>query len=83
MNIKVLGTGCPNCKRLEKHTNMALEQLNQNVDVEKVEDMADIMQYNIMSTPALVVNEEVVLAGRVPSATSLAEMLEPYFENAS
>lgn len=79
MTIKVLGVGCPNCQRLERHTKKALEELNQNVKVEKVEEMADIMQYNVMSTPALVVNEEVILSGRVPSASSLSEMLEPYF----
>ena len=82
MTIKVLGTGCPKCQRLEHHTQKALEQLNQDVEVQKVEDMADIMQYNIMQTPALVVNDEVVLTGNVPAATSLAEMLEPYFKNA-
>jgi len=82
MTIKVLGTGCPKCQRLERHTKKALQQLNRDVEVQKVEDMADIMQYNIMQTPALVVNEEVVLTGNVPAATSLAEMLEPYFENA-
>ena len=76
MNIKILGTGCPNCKRLEAHTREAVAQLGMQADVEKVEDIADIMQYGVMSTPALVVvDEQVVLYGRVPSTREVASLL--------
>lgn len=75
MNIKILGTGCPNCKRLEAQTRRALERLGVQADVEKVEDIADIMAYGVMRTPALVVDERVVLSGRVPSVSEVATLL--------
>ena len=75
MTIKILGTGCPNCKRLEAHTRQAVEELGVQADVKKVEDITDIMAYDVMRTPALVVDEQVVLAGRVPSVTEVATLL--------
>ena len=51
MNIKILGGGCPNCKRLEKLTKLALEELNLEAEIEKVTDYKDIASYGIMSTP--------------------------------
>ena len=76
MNIKVLGTGCPNCKRLEKNVYEALEELNAKAEVEKVTEVKDIMAYGVMSTPALVVNEKVVLYGRVPNVTQLVDIIK-------
>ncbi len=76
MTIKVLGTGCPNCKRLEAHTREALKRLNLEADVEKVEDLPSIMSYGVMSTPALVIDEQVVLYGRVPSVRDLKALLQ-------
>jgi small redox-active disulfide protein 2 len=76
MNIKVLGTGCPNCKRLEKNVYEALEELNAKAEVEKVTEVKDIMAYNVMSTPALVINEKVVLYGRVPNVAQLVDMIK-------
>lgn len=75
MTIKILGTGCPNCKRLEAQTRRALDQLGVEADVEKVEDIADIMAYGVMRTPALVVDEQVVLSGRVPSLPEVETLL--------
>lgn len=75
MEIKVLGTGCANCKTLEKLTFNALAELNIDANVEKVEDITKIMSYNIMRTPALVINSKVVLSGRVPSLTELKEII--------
>jgi small redox-active disulfide protein 2 len=59
MEIKILGTGCPKCKTLEKITREVVEQNGFNATITKVEDIVDIMMYNVMSTPALVVNEKV------------------------
>jgi small redox-active disulfide protein 2 len=66
MEIKVLGTGCAKCKTLEKQTNQAIEELGIKADVIKVEDIAEIMKFGVMTTPALVVNDKVVVKGKVP-----------------
>ena len=75
MEIKVLGTGCARCKSLEKVTKMAVDELNLDATVEKVEDIQRIMEYAVMRTPALVINEKVVLSGQVPKIAELKEML--------
>jgi small redox-active disulfide protein 2 len=75
MEIKVLGTGCPKCKALEKATRDVVAELGLNATVSKVEDIMDIMSYGVSSTPALVVNEKVVLKGRMPSTSELKELL--------
>lgn len=75
MNIKILGTGCANCKKLEANTRKAVEVLNLDATVEKVEDMNAIMAYGVMSTPALVVDEQVKFMGRVPSPKEIQKYL--------
>ena len=75
MEIKVLGTGCARCKSLEKVTTKAVEELNLDATVEKVEDIQKIMEYAVMRTPALVINEKVVLSGQVPKIAELKELL--------
>ncbi len=77
MHIKVLGPGCANCVNLEKNTRAALASLGMEASVEKVTDYADIYSYGIMSTPGLVVDEQVVLSGRVPTARQVKELLAP------
>lgn len=76
MNIKVLGTGCSNCKRLEKNVIDALDQLGKTAEVEKVTEVKDIMSYNIMSTPALVVDGKVLFSGQVLNVEKLKELLK-------
>ena len=78
MEIKILGTGCPKCKTLEKLTREVVEQNSFNATITKVEDIVDIMKYNIMATPALVVNEKVEIKGRVPSADEIKQVLSKY-----
>ena len=78
MEVKFLGTGCPKCKTLEKITREVVEQNGFEANITKVEDIMDIMKYNIMSTPALVVNEKVIIKGRVPSAEEIKEILSQY-----
>lgn len=75
MEIKILGTGCSNCKTLEKTVNIAIDELKISAKVEKVEDIQKIMGYGIMRTPGLVINEKVVLSGRVPSVSETKEII--------
>ena len=76
MEIKVLGTGCANCKSLEKVVLNALAEMDFKANVEKVEDIQKILSYGIMRTPGLVIDGKVVLAGRVPSTKEVIEMIE-------
>ena len=75
MTIKVLGTGCARCKALDRVTRKAVEELNLNATVEKVEDIQKIMEYAVMRTPALVINEKVALSCQVPKLNELKELL--------
>lgn len=75
MVIKVLGTGCAKCNSLEKATNAAIKELGIQATVIKEEDIMNIMAYGVMRTPGLVINEKVVLSGRLPSTNELKEIL--------
>ncbi len=76
MEIKILGTGCANCKNLEKSTRQAVDELHLDAFVAKEEDIVKIMGYGVMRTPALVLNEKVLFYGRVPSVSELKEILQ-------
>jgi small redox-active disulfide protein 2 len=75
MIIKVLGPGCTNCKNLERVTREAVADLGLDATIEKIEDYATILGYGVMSTPGLVVNEKVVVSGRVPTVGQVRELL--------
>lgn len=75
MEIKVLGSGCASCKSLEKITRNAVEELGLDATVEKVEDIQKIMEYAVMRTPALVINEKVVISGQIPKMDVMKELL--------
>lgn len=75
LTIKVLGSGCANCKRLEAIAHQAVAQLSVEAEIIKVTDYTDILAYNIMSTPGLVINEKVVCAGRVPTQAEVTTFL--------
>jgi small redox-active disulfide protein 2 len=75
MNIKILGTGCPKCKTLEKVTRQAVDELGIEATIEKVEDIVKIMAYNVMHTPVLVIDEKIVLKGIVPGLSQVKEIL--------
>lgn len=74
MEIKVLGTGCAKCKTLEKNVREAVSQLGLDATIIKVEDIVEIMQYNIMTTPALVIDGKVLIKGSVPSVMELKSL---------
>ena len=73
--IKVLGTGCPKCKTLEKVTRDAVDALKLDATVSKIEDIMEIMSFGIMTTPALVIDGKVVVKGRVPSIDEIKKFL--------
>jgi small redox-active disulfide protein 2 len=75
MIIKVLGTGCANCKKLEENTRKAVEELGLDATIEKVTEIKDIMKYGVMKTPALVVDEKVKIMGRVPAPDEIKKYL--------
>jgi len=75
MDIKVLGPGCPNCQRLEKITREAALELGVEATLSKVTDIKKIMAYDIVSTPALVIDEKVVSSGRIPSKAEVTSMI--------
>lgn len=75
MVIKVLGSGCANCKKLEENTRKAIAELGIEATIEKVADFKDIMAYGVMKTPALVVDEKVKIMGRVPSPEEIKKYL--------
>ncbi len=74
-NIKVLGTGCTKCNMLSKAVAEVVQEHNIDAQIEKVEDLPQIMAYNVMATPALVVDEKVVAKGRIPSKAEILEMI--------
>ncbi len=75
IDIKVLGPGCTNCKRLYAEAEKAVAQLSAPATITKVEDIRDIMSYKILATPALVINGEIKSAGRIPNATEITTWL--------
>ena len=77
MQIKILGTGCAKCQRLEQLTREVVAELGVDAQFEHVRDMQAIMAYPVMTTPALVIDEEVVVFGRMPSKDEIAGWLKP------
>jgi len=75
MNIKILGTGCPNCQKLEANTNQALEELKVKGKIEKITDIGEIMNYGVMGLPGLVVDDEVKVSGRIPATEEIKTIL--------
>ncbi len=73
--IEILGTGCPNCQRLEANVRAAVEQLGLDAQVEKVTDIQEIMKRGVMMTPALVIDGKVHSTGKVLPVPELAELL--------
>lgn len=75
MDIKILGTGCAKCNSLEKLTKQVVDELGLEATITKEEDIIKIMEYGIMRTPGLVINEKVVLYGRVPTSKEMQNLI--------
>lgn len=75
LNVKVLGSGCANCKRLEATVLRVVEANHLQAEIEKVTDYAEIMKWPILSTPGLVVNGKLVSAGRIPNEAEITKWL--------
>jgi small redox-active disulfide protein 2 len=75
MEIKILGGGCPKCERLEAVTREVVEELGLKANFIKVKNMTEIMAYDVMTTPALVVDEKVLSSGRIPNAEEIREWM--------
>ncbi len=75
MEIKVLGTGCPKCKALEKATQDVITEMAVDASITKEEDIMKIMEYGIMHTPGLVIDGKVVMSGRVPSTKEIQQFI--------
>ncbi|MFO7660605.1 MAG: thioredoxin family protein [Candidatus Cloacimonadaceae bacterium] len=76
MVIKILGTGCAKCKKLEENVKAALAELGMQAEVEKVAELNKIMDYGVMLTPALVIDEKVIAAGKLLSANDIKTILQ-------
>jgi len=80
--IKILGSGCANCKRVEQIAHKVITDMGIKAEVIKVTDYAEIMAYNIMSTPGLVINEKLVSTGRIPTPAEITTWLTNPIETA-
>jgi small redox-active disulfide protein 2 len=83
LTIKVLGSGCNNCKKLEAVVHQVVDQMGVEAEIIKVTEYSDIMAYNIMSTPGLVISEKVVSSGRIPSAAEITTFVVSALEVAN
>ena len=81
LTIKILGSGCANCKRLEQIAHKIVKEMQLEAEVIKVTDYNDILKYNIISTPGLVINEKVVSSGRIPSPAEVTTFLTSALSN--
>ncbi|MDX1903728.1 MAG: thioredoxin family protein [Thermonemataceae bacterium] len=74
--IKVLGPGCPKCKSTYNNVLEALKQINMKADVEKVEDIEEMMKYNVLTTPVLMIDEQIKIKGRIAQVNEIIELLK-------
>jgi small redox-active disulfide protein 2 len=78
IHIKILGTGCSKCRQTTDLVKQVVDENNFQATIEKVEDIMEIMKYNIISTPAVVINDEIKIKGRVPSKDEIIELLSGF-----
>lgn len=75
MIIKILGAGCAKCEEVEKNLKIAIEELNLDAQIEKIEDLVEIVKYGVMTTPTLVIDGQIKLMGKVPSVKEIKKVL--------
>jgi small redox-active disulfide protein 2 len=75
MKLQILGTGCPKCKKLAENAEAAVKDLGVECNIEKVTDINEIMKFGVMMTPALAIDGQVKVVGKVPSADEIKQML--------
>ena len=80
LTIKVLGSGCANCKRVEQIVHKVVQEMTLEAEVIKVTEYPEIMKYNVMSTPGLVINEKIVSTGRIPTPAEVTSWLTTALE---
>lgn len=73
--IKVLGPGCPKCKTTFKNVEEAVKQLGIDAEIIKIEDIEEMMTYNVLTTPVLMINEEIKIKGRIAHVNEIVELL--------
>lgn len=76
MKVQILGTGCPKCKKLAENTAAALKEAGVNAEIEKVTEVAEIAKFKVMFTPALAIDGEVKVAGKVPDVKKIVEIIK-------
>jgi len=77
MTIKILGSGCPNCQKLEENTKKAIKELElKDVKIEHIYEIDKIVEYGVMTTPAIVIDEKVIAAGRIPEVEEIKKWLK-------
>lgn len=76
MNIKVLGTRCAKCHTVEQNVRKAIDELKIQANIEKVEDIMQIMKYGVMTTPALIINDKVIFSGKNPSLNEIKDIIQ-------
>ncbi|MCB2220452.1 MAG: TM0996/MTH895 family glutaredoxin-like protein [Bacteroidetes bacterium] len=81
MEIKVLGPGCPKCKKMEESVRIAVKMLGIDAAITKVDIINDILHYGVMSTPALVIDEKVVHSGRIAGKKEIMKLITPFIDN--
>lgn len=74
--IKVLGPGCPKCKTTYNNALEAVKQLNIEADIIKIEDIEEMMKYNVLTTPVLMINDEIKIKGRIAQVNEIVELLK-------
>jgi len=77
MKIAILGTGCPKCRQMVEVVRKAVEKSGRDASISKVEDVREIMKFKVMATPALVIDDEVKISGRVPTVEEVTSLLVP------
>jgi len=82
LTIKVLGSGCANCKRVEQVVHKVVDEMTLQAEIIKVTEYPEIMKYNVMSTPGLVINEKIVSTGRIPTPAEVTAWLTNALETA-